>query len=307
MNTEESYIKPGKFVDPLSDFGFRHYFGSEPNKEILIEFLNDLFEGVEYGPNEHDGDDKEDKRVVFDLHCRGSNGEYFIIEMQRIRQEYFRDRALYYSSRLIQRQLPKGKAFNSYQLPEVFLIALLEFRMEEKQRSHYFHDIALCNKSTGEIFYKKLGFKFIELPNFVKTEGELDNERDKWFYLLKHMSNMDQVPKFLDKRVFKLIFKIGTVSKLSKEERMAYEASLKAKWDTQNAFDHAIKEAAKKAAKEAAEEATKKAREEERARAEKEKHKVLVDSAKSLKETGLLSNEQIAKSLKLPLDVVENL
>lgn len=138
--TKETYPQPGKFIDPLSDWGFRHYFDSEPNKEILIEFLNDLFEGekhietLERGPTEHDGDSKEDKRVIFDLHCRGSNGEYFIIEMQRIRQEYFKDRALYYTSRLIQRQLPKGKAFNSYQLPEVFLIAFLEFRMEDRQR-----------------------------------------------------------------------------------------------------------------------------------------------------------------------------
>jgi len=291
--TKETYPQSGKFIDPLSDWGFRHYFDSEPNKEILIEFLNDLFEGekhietLERAPTEHDGDSEEDKRVIFDLHCRGSNGEYFIIEMQRIRQEYFKDRALYYTSRLIQRQLPKGKAVNSYQLPEVFLIAFLEFRMDERQQTRYFHDIALCNKSTGEVFYKKFGFKFIELPNFVKEGDELESERDKWFYLLKHMSKMDKVPKFLDKRVFKLIFKIGEVSKLKKEERMAYEASLKAKWDTQNAFDTIRKE--------------------ERARADQEKHNALVDSAKSLKETGLLSNEQIAESLKLPLEVVEKL
>ncbi|MFC6100293.1 Rpn family recombination-promoting nuclease/putative transposase [Olivibacter domesticus] len=291
--TKETYPQPGKFIDPLSDWGFRHYFDSEPNKEILIEFLNDLFEGekhietLERGPTEHDGDSEEDKRVIFDLHCRGSNGEYFIIEMQRIRQEYFKDRALYYTSRLIQRQLPKGKAFNSYQLPEVFLIAFLEFRMDQLQQINYFHDIALCNKSTGEVFYKKFGFKFIELPNFVKEGDELESERDKWFYLLKHMSKMNKIPKFLDKRVFKLIFKIGEVSKLKKEERMAYEASLKAKWDTQNAFDYAIK----------------KTQEEEQAKAEAEKLK----SAHSLKELGVLTNQQIAKSLKLPLEVVEKL
>lgn len=303
--TKETYPQPGKFIDPLSDWGFRYYFDSEPNKEILIEFLNDLFEGekhietLERGPTEHDGDSKEDKRVIFDLHCRGSNGEYFIIEMQRIRQEYFKDRALYYTSRLIQRQLPKGKAFNSYQLPEVFLIAFLEFRMNELQQINYFHDIALCNKTTGEVFYEKFGFKFIELPNFVKEGDELKSERDKWFYLLKHMSKMNKIPKFLDKRVFKLIFKIGEVSKLKKEERMAYEASLKAKWDTQNAFDYAIKQAAEQAAKEA----TKKAIEKERAEAEADK----LLSAKSLKDTGLLSNEQIAKSLKLPIEAVEKL
>ncbi|WP_437393131.1 hypothetical protein [Olivibacter jilunii] len=40
--TAINYSKHGGFIDPLSDFGFRHYFDSEPNKEILIEFLNDL-------------------------------------------------------------------------------------------------------------------------------------------------------------------------------------------------------------------------------------------------------------------------
>jgi len=35
----------GRFIDPLSDFGFKHLFGSEPNKDILIDFLNQLFKG----------------------------------------------------------------------------------------------------------------------------------------------------------------------------------------------------------------------------------------------------------------------
>lgn len=70
-------------------------------------------------------------------------------------------------------------------------------------------------------------------------------------YLLKHMSTLDKVPTFLDKRVFQLIFKISEVAKLRKEERMAYEASLKAKWDTQNAFN-AVRREAREAGKEEA-------------------------------------------------------
>jgi len=33
----------GKYVDPLSDFGFKFYFGSEENKMLLIGFLNRSF------------------------------------------------------------------------------------------------------------------------------------------------------------------------------------------------------------------------------------------------------------------------
>ncbi len=36
-------LKIGKFIDPLTDFGFKLLFGSEPNKDLLIAFLNELF------------------------------------------------------------------------------------------------------------------------------------------------------------------------------------------------------------------------------------------------------------------------
>ena len=32
----------GKFINPFTDFGFKHIFGREMDKDILIEFLNDL-------------------------------------------------------------------------------------------------------------------------------------------------------------------------------------------------------------------------------------------------------------------------
>ena len=35
--------KKAKFIDPLSDWGFKKLFGTEANKEILLEFLRDLF------------------------------------------------------------------------------------------------------------------------------------------------------------------------------------------------------------------------------------------------------------------------
>src|ERR1035437_4460530 len=107
--------KIGRFIDPLSDFGFKHLFGNEPNKDILIDFLNQLFKGQKeiadlmYSPTEHTGDNEELKKVFFDLLCTGTNGEQFIIEMQRAEQRNFRDRAAFYTSRLINEQLPKGE------------------------------------------------------------------------------------------------------------------------------------------------------------------------------------------------------
>jgi hypothetical protein len=36
---------PGRYIDPLVDFAFKKIFGSEPNKDLLIAFLNEVFRG----------------------------------------------------------------------------------------------------------------------------------------------------------------------------------------------------------------------------------------------------------------------
>lgn len=79
----------GRFIDPLTDFGFKRIFGSEPNKELLIAFLNELFKGrkvikdLVYNPQENGGPAKHYRKTIFDLSCTGTNGETFIVEMQK--------------------------------------------------------------------------------------------------------------------------------------------------------------------------------------------------------------------------------
>jgi len=36
-----------KYVNPFTDFGFKKLFGTEVNKDILIDFLNELLKGKE--------------------------------------------------------------------------------------------------------------------------------------------------------------------------------------------------------------------------------------------------------------------
>ena len=74
---------PGKYIDPLVDFAFKKIFGSEPNKDLLIDFLNEVFRGrkhiveLVYNKNEHPGDLKDEGTAIFDLLCIGDKGEHF--------------------------------------------------------------------------------------------------------------------------------------------------------------------------------------------------------------------------------------
>jgi hypothetical protein len=161
----------GRYIDPLVDFAFKKIFGSEPNKDLLIAFLNEVFKGrkhiadLVYNKNEHPGELTDEGAAIFDLLCTGDNGEKFLIEVQRGRQGRFKERALFYTSRLISDQAPKGKRTEwGYDITEVYLVALLEdFTLPGNPPGKYLNNICLCNIETGEIFYDKLGYTYIEL------------------------------------------------------------------------------------------------------------------------------------------------
>ena len=36
-----------RYINFFTDFGFKKLFGSEPNKDLLIDFLNELLKGYE--------------------------------------------------------------------------------------------------------------------------------------------------------------------------------------------------------------------------------------------------------------------
>ena len=107
------------------------------------------------------------------------------------------------------------------------------------QPSHYLHDVCLSNRDTGEVFYEELGFFYIELINFVKTETDLGTDLDRWLYVLKHMSKLEKLPVFLRKPVFQKLFEVAEYSNLTKEEQVMYDAALKRKWDNASVLESA--------------------------------------------------------------------
>ena len=231
-----------RYIDPLTDFSFKRLFGSEPNKDILISFINSIFRGrkhivdLVYNRNEYTGAAESIGSVIFDLTCTGDDGSQFLIEVQRTDQDNIKRRMLYYSGKLIADQAPKGRRSEwNYQISEVYVIVLLDgFALKNSDGSRYLHDICLCNRETGEVFYEELGYFYLELVNFVKGEGELATELDKWLYVLNNMSKMEKLPLYLRKPIFEKLFDISEYSKLNTEERNMYDVSLKRRWDEYN-------------------------------------------------------------------------
>lgn len=235
-----SFLKD-KYINPLTDFGFKKLFGTEPNKILLIDFLNQILpqkhriKDLSYSRNEQLGLNELDRKAIFDLYCTGESGERFIVEVQKAKQNFFKDRSIYYASFPIQEQAQKGNW--DYRLEPVYTVGILDFIFDDhKSDEELLHTVALKNQRC-EVFYDKLKFIYIELPKFKKQEQDLETQFDKWLYVFRHLSNLQDRPRKLQDRIFQKLFEAAEIAKFSPEERNAYEDSLKYYRDLKNVVD----------------------------------------------------------------------
>ena len=231
----------GRYVNPLTDFGFKKLFGTEPNKDLLIDFLNQILperhqiKDLNYSRNEQLGQAELDRKAIFDLYCIGESGERFIVEVQKAKQNYFKDRSIYYSSFPIQEQAKKGDW--DFKQDPVYTVGILDFIFDDhKNEDELLHLIELKNQRC-KVFYDKQKFIYIEPPKFKKTQEELEDHFEKWLYVFRHLSELQDRPQQLQDRIFQKLFEAAEIAKFTVEERKAYEESLKYYRDIKNVVD----------------------------------------------------------------------
>jgi len=238
-----------RYINPFTDFGFKKIFGSEVNKDLLIAFLNTLLpteagtvSDLSFLPNERVGRSEYDRRAIFDLYCENEKGEKFIVEMQRAKQNYFKDRSIFYATFPIQQQAQSGSW--NFCLKAVYMVGLLDFVFDEDKADNdvVHHEVKLVDRSTGAVFYDKLTFIYLELPKFTKTIEELATDFDKWCFLLRHLPELTDRPARLQEKVFLKVFELAEIARYSVIEAEAYEESLKIYRDLKNVVDTAFDE-----------------------------------------------------------------
>jgi predicted transposase/invertase (TIGR01784 family) len=235
-----------KYINPFTDFGFKKLFGSEPNKDLLIDFLNQVLPGkhkikdLVYARTEQLGNTETDRKAIFDLYCIGENGERFIVEMQKAKQNFFKDRSVYYSSFPIQEQAKKGDW--NYQLSAVYMVGILDFTFSEDEAvQEVRHEVQLKDQKC-RVFYEKLTYIYLEMPNFSKAEGDLQNNFDKWMYVLQQLPYLQNRPQVLQDRIFQKLFEAAEIAKFTPDEKIKYEESLKYYRDLKNVVDTSFDE-----------------------------------------------------------------
>lgn len=298
-----------RYINPLTDFGFKRIFGTPFNKALLIDFLNALLEGerevsdVTYRNSEQLGTNIEERRAVFDVYCQAKDGSRFIVEMQNVYQEFYKDRSIYYSTFPVAEQGKRGDW--DYKLSPVYTIGILNFTFPEDKQSYcgVYKEVKLMDIHSKKVFYDKLTYIYVELACFHKELGELKTTLDKWLFALKNMQRLFARPAELQGRVFEQLFSTAEISKFDTNELRDYELSSNAYRDIKNGMDTAKEEGRK----EGREEGRKEGREEGRKEGREEGlHDAAITHAKAMRSAGL-SIDLIAKITGLSVEEIMRL
>jgi predicted transposase/invertase (TIGR01784 family) len=180
------YPLQDKYISLLTDFGFKRVFGTEPNKRLLVDFLNTLLpshhhiQTLTFKNTENLGSTPIDRKAIFDIYCQGSNGDRFIVEIQKAKQNFFKDRSVYYATFPIQEQALKGDW--NYELSAVYTVGVLDFIFDDHKHENTLLHIVELKDQECRVFYEKLKFIYLELPKFTKTLEELSTHLDKWLF-----------------------------------------------------------------------------------------------------------------------------
>ena len=167
-----------------------------------------------------------DRGVVFDVYCVTNEGKHVIVEMQKKEQEYFADRALYYTARAIVQQGVRG--IWDYHLAPVYTVCFMDFVLDSPILKKFRTDLVLTDLQTHQRVSDRMRIVYLQLPLFDKhTEAECMDIFNCWIYIMKNMNMFEQMPFSEKYPVFRKLAEIGDLRKLSREELELYDEDIK--------------------------------------------------------------------------------
>ena len=240
-----------RFADPTIDFAFKRIFGTEKYKEVTLGLLNSLFPetdivDVSFPNTEILGDTEDSRKGFIDVLCTDARGEQFVIEMQNARQEFFRERTIYYSSKLITSQAPVGK-WNYFVRP-TYVVAFLNFKLEKlsdefKDSGRYLIRYRTKDEETGGKMPGSTEFVFLGIQDFKKDVNELDSYPEKLLYLMRNTLELEGIPAGFEKdKCLETYFKACERAGFTKAEDEKYTKDMMNEWDIENAKELAVRE-----------------------------------------------------------------
>ena len=238
----------GKYVNLMNDVAFQWVFGQESNKDLLIALLNELLphlhiEGLEFYKQRQLSFSKNLKSSVFDVSCRLTDGTYIDVEVQVKEQDWFSDRCLYYSTYCIQNQIAVGQ--EEYTLKPVYVISIDAFSRPHAANwdGSVLSSYSLREDRTYELMTDNLHFVFVELENFNKKWEDIDNDKERFYFCIRHMHELKDLPDGFAQGIWAKLAQQSELAEMPSEVKTKYIKDMVTEMDKRAQMKCALRKA----------------------------------------------------------------
>jgi predicted transposase/invertase (TIGR01784 family) len=229
--------------DPKVDYAFKHVFGREQSKPALMSLLDAVLQpaagqniaSLELLNPFNEKEAIDDKLSILDIKARDESGRQFNVEMQMLAYGAFRQRALYYWSRLHQAQLQEGQDYRV--LRPTIAVCFVDTPLFPTLADYHLV-FELRERNHRMLFTDHMAVHILELPKFNKGAEELTTALDRWLFFLRHAQQLDAdlLPEPLNVPEVRWALEDLVMITQSERDRELYESRLKMQRDIYTAL-----------------------------------------------------------------------
>ena len=192
-----------KDINVLNDYFMRYMFAKEGHERILLNLINAVrtdynqepFEEVKVLNTFNLKETINDKQSIADVRAVTKSGETVLVEIQRIGNQSFVYRSLYYWAKCYVSNLRNNEKYND--LKQVIVINILDFNLLkdiDKEHSCY----VIKELETNHILTNHFEMHFLELQKYLSSNSNLKEELDAWFYFLTIKEKIEKMEEIMD-------------------------------------------------------------------------------------------------------------
>lgn len=222
------YSEEANYVSLKLDVVFKSFFTNEKNRKFLINFLASVLEipeeditDVQIKNTELPTLSLDDKFSRMDLNLKVNN-KNINVEMQVGKERYYRERAIFYWSRLYD-DLKVGESYGK--IPEAISIHILDHRMFECEE--YQSVFTFMEKSRGEVLRESCDIYFFELPKMPERINP-GNSKEMWMKLIR-AENESELNEIKEEGNEIMNNAVRVIYDMRKDERIREEARVRQK------------------------------------------------------------------------------
>ena len=208
-----------------NDYAFKKLFGSEENKDIMIEFISlvtslgkDDFDDVRIENSEQIPLFYNEKAGRLDIKIRLNDGRKIDVEMQNTYFNYYPKRSIFYCSKMIHEHFPSGLQYTDLKKCITINVLNSPFKLSRKVHSVY----RIREEEEQTLLDELLEIHFLDLTKLPK---ENLTSLEKWLMFIKTDSKEERAMLARGNPVMAKANKVMDIFYLDEQERKRYEAA----------------------------------------------------------------------------------